>query len=431
MQKQGQISFIVAVLMSINIIVGAGIYFNPQPMVAQSGSVSFLGWTLAALLFAPIVWGVASAARMFPGTGGFYNYGKQGINETCGFLATWSYILGYTSTAAVLAYMLQDVLAQYFGLTFAKASPIIFNALLIGLFALLNLLSVTVISKIQSIATVLKMLPLFFVVIIFGFYWNPNALFEVKELPAALKAFPLALFGYLGFESCFGISQYLKGGTQKAFGVALTAFSIVAVLYTLFHFGLLHIMGIAGLTSLRVSQFPQFLKITSPAILSFVQWTIIGIFALTFFNSLYGLMLTNIANMTNLAHKNIFFFSDKLSLENKFFRPTLMVFLHALLLFALMALIPNVIILQYLANIGVLTAYTLTLVAVANVQRKKQTYAKLCLTLLGLLSSIVLIYFCATSIDKALAPSIFASAAAIIGMGLIMFKLRQSKIKDL
>ena len=68
-----KISFMAAVLMNINIIVGAGIYMWPGPMTKQAGGMSFLGWPLAGLLLLPIVLTIAQAARIFPGEGGFYN----------------------------------------------------------------------------------------------------------------------------------------------------------------------------------------------------------------------------------------------------------------------------------------------------------------------------------------------------------------------
>jgi len=50
MEERGKISFVAAVLMNINIIVGSGIYFAPQLMAQQTGGTSFLGWILAGFL---------------------------------------------------------------------------------------------------------------------------------------------------------------------------------------------------------------------------------------------------------------------------------------------------------------------------------------------------------------------------------------------
>ncbi len=103
MEKNGgKISFLAGVLISINVIVGAGIYLGPSKMAAQVGNVSFLAWGVVALIMLPIVWNIAQATRLFPGQGGLYNYCTTGLNQTAGFFALWSYFLGFCAAGATL-----------------------------------------------------------------------------------------------------------------------------------------------------------------------------------------------------------------------------------------------------------------------------------------------------------------------------------------
>ncbi len=136
--KQEKISFLAAVLMSINIIVGVGIYFGPQIMAEKAGSLSFLGWGLSALLLFPVIWCIALAAKMFPGEGGFFIYCKQGLGEVFGFIAAWAYLLGFLSTAATQSTVLKEVLYKNIGFSFVVEYPILYNILFISVVALLN-----------------------------------------------------------------------------------------------------------------------------------------------------------------------------------------------------------------------------------------------------------------------------------------------------
>src|SRR3989338_7217724 len=136
MTETGKISFWTAVLMSINIIVGGGIFAGPQSMAAIAGNLSFTALFLAAILVFPIVWGVSRAAVIFPGSGGFYHYCKTGINLDFGFLAHWFYLLGYImGTASAMTYLLRNGLATRLGFTFAAEHPYATNALILLFFS--------------------------------------------------------------------------------------------------------------------------------------------------------------------------------------------------------------------------------------------------------------------------------------------------------
>ncbi|NDD55663.1 amino acid permease [bacterium] len=160
MSRQSKIGFWAAVLMNINIIVGAGILAMTQSMAATAGAASFLAWPMIGLLVFPVVWCIAQASRVFPGEGGIYNYCAKGINPTAGFVAQWAYLLGYMGTATTLTLVLKDALVHKAGLTIVGEYSMLFNTAVIVVFTLLNMLDVSKISKIQSGLTLLKLLPL-------------------------------------------------------------------------------------------------------------------------------------------------------------------------------------------------------------------------------------------------------------------------------
>ena len=426
--KEGKISFTAAVLMSVNVIVGVGIYFGPQIMAAKAGSLSFLGWGASGLLLCPVIWCIALAARMFPGSGGFFNYCKNGINETTGFIATWAYLLGFLATAATQSTVLGEVLHQQFGWSLIVQYPALYNLLFITIVALLNLLSVTLISKIQSFATVLKLLPLFLVIAVLPFYWDSSITYSMTDFGNLGFTVPMAIFGYWGFESCCNISHLIEGGSTKAFSVILTAFILSMSLYTFFHLGVIHIMGTNNLVSKGVSAFPDFMGISSPLLLQSIKLFLIGVLVLNYANAVYGVLLSNIVNLTSIAERKFIFGSAILTKQNKNGRPIVSILAASAVVFLYMTCLPSKEVMLAIANMGIMTALVLTLVAVFKTQlRQRATMFQLALTGLGFLSCSVLIYFSWQSIGSDNIARLLHTSPLLVGvsLGLLMYKKKK------
>lgn len=429
MATHGKISFWSAVLMSINIIVGAGILFYPKEMALVSGSMSFLGWPLVGLLMFPVIWSIAQASKIFPGEGGFYNYCSTGINPTAGFIAHWFYLLGYMGSAATTTTVLRENLISQAGLSFCAQHPLIFNAIAIAIFSLLNLMSITLISKTQSIATLAKMLPLFFVILILPFYWNPTITYAVSDLSNLGLAIPFAIFGYWGFEACCSLGHLLEGGPSQVGKVILTAFFVTVTLYTLFHLGIMNIMGLNGLIAQGPIGFPQFMGLGA-SLTSFLGVGIAGAMILSFANSVFGISLGNITNLHMIAQKRLMIGAQALNPVNQFGRPTIAIIVHAIMLWTLLYLIPGLVTLTAITNIGVTTAFVLTLVALFLTYLKTKNHGQLAITILAFASCGMLVYFSWISISPNVMDRFLYIMPLLIGglVGFVMYKLAQVRV---
>lgn len=393
MAGEGKISFWAAVLISINIIVGAGIFTAPQLMTRYAGSMSFLTWPLLGLLMFPVIWGIAQASRLFPGEGGFYNYSSKGIHPTVGLIAQWCYLIGYMGTAATIITFLRIALVDRIGWFFVADFPLLTNLVIILFFTLLNLLSINVISKIQSMVTLIKLLPLFFVIAICAWYWNPSIQYNIADLAGLGFTIPAAIFAYWGFETCCSLGHMIEGGTKQVGKVILTAFFIAAGIYMLFHFGLIQIMGVEALAAYGVLAFPLYMGL-SPQMASFVSIVIVGSILLSFCNTIFGVSLTNITNIFVFARQKLVAGDRLLVKTNRWQRPTFVAFVHAAALWIFLWLVTNSAILTSLTGMGVTLAFVFTLVAVFLAYRRKKDRMKACFAFLGLLSCAILLYFC-------------------------------------
>jgi APA family basic amino acid/polyamine antiporter len=423
MKEEGKISFGAAVLMNINIIVGSSIFFNPQAMTAKAGSLSFLSWPLAGLLLFPIIWSVAQAARVFPGAGGFYHYCKSGLNESAGFLANWAYLLGYLGTAATLISVIATTLSSYQSLEIIRYHPIIFNIIFVTAISLLNLVSVELISKIQSSVTIFKITPLFIVVAILFFYWNPSITYDLSNFIHIPAILPLAVFGYWGFESCCSISHYIKGGPTQAARVILVAFSITALLYCIFHFGVMHIMGVENLSILKAADFPNYLGLApwfTNALLVGISLAIMA----SYINTAYGASFTNITNLHGLAQRKLISFSSFLSKTTARNVPTSAVIVHGIVIFFLITFITIPQVLMAMTNLGVILAFVLTLCALTRYYLKNNNYIKVTIPILGLCACAILFYLSWTALGTTFCDQIFFASPILVGLilGIIMYK---------
>ncbi|MBA3816599.1 MAG: APC family permease, partial [Parachlamydiaceae bacterium] len=224
--NQGKISYSAAVLMSINIMVGAGILYAVGPMTGSAGNVSFLGWPLIALLLCPIVWSLIQAAKLFPGEGGFYHYCTSGINPIAGCVAHWGYLLGYLGTAASVSTVLRDGMATNLGLKLIQEHPIVFNLILASFYTLINTISVSKISKVQSIATLLKLTPILMVIAVMFFYFKSDMSIDMGGIGGLGATVSTVIFAYWGVEACCNIGGLLKDGPQKVGSVILVGFIV-------------------------------------------------------------------------------------------------------------------------------------------------------------------------------------------------------------
>lgn len=418
----GKISFTAAVLMSINIMVGAGILYAVSPMTVSSGNISFLGWPLIGLLLVPVLFGLAKATQLFPGTGGFYYYGSTGISPLAGFIGHWGYLLGYMGTMASLTTVLRNGFATNLGMEIFLDYPFLFNIPLILFFTVIHFIDLNKISKIQSLGTLFKLTPLLLVIALFAFYTHSGLEFNVAGLGALGGSASTVLFAFWGFESCCSLGALLKDGPQKIGLVMLVGFLITMGLYLLFHLGLLFIMGPENLATYGAVAFPNFLGLP-PAVGSALTIGMTGAIMFSWANSCLGVSLANITNIHFLAENNLILGDRFMAALNKNNRPTYAAIAHGVMVLGFVTFITNVDILFALTSLGVITAFTVTLLSVLMTQMRQQIWRGLPMTALGLASCAALVYFSWMQIPNAL-----YTLPLILGMtaGIIVFKLKTS-----
>ncbi|MBU1008029.1 APC family permease [Candidatus Dependentiae bacterium] len=382
MDQTHKISFWTAVLMNINIMVGIGIFILPPLMTQRAGYASFLGWPLVALVVLPIVLSVAAMARLFPGAGSFYSYAKNIIGPNAGFFSGWGYYLGYTGVGAFMTIALRDdVILPHFPM-----NPVLFNLLFITTISLLSLLNIKTIGRIQNAGTIFKILPLLIVLAVFIAYWNPAFHITLPSLGNVPSVVPFALFGYWGFEVCCTISHLIEGDKNSASRAILLAFGIIMVLYSLFHFGILHIMGAKNLAAAgSAKDFVYFLGLSPYAQALFSTFITVTI-AFVFINAVFSIFTAVSSTLQAMAHENILPYSQALIKQSKQHRPWVAIIIQGILTFIITCTTSNKSIFIAVINLGILTAFFLTLIALFKLQRRMGQTKQIGMTILAFIS---------------------------------------------
>lgn len=392
--KQHKISLATAILMNINIMVGSGILVGPGRIAAISGNASFLAWLMVAFLFLPIVLSTVQLSRMFPGAGGFYSYAKEGLGKRAGYWSGWMYIVGYTFAAALETVALRKTLIHAFNLDWPwlVGNPIYFNLLAVGVFTALNFLSMRALGKILNSVTIWKIIPLLVLILLIPFVFNPSFTVTGQELAALPMSLPLAIFGYFGFEYCTSISHHIENSERNAPLAILIGFFITALLYTLFHFGALNLMGTQGLIDQGAPAFAEFITLPIPFLKTILGFLIPVASAVTLFGAAVGLMNANAVMLHTMAEEKLFHFSPVLTQITKVHRPWVAILLQGFAVFAIATGMTFVIgdlgqtidIVGALCILGVFLAFILPFTSLIIVQRRSRKHRHVALTVIGL-----------------------------------------------
>jgi amino acid transporter len=264
------------------------------------------------------------------------------------------------------------------------------------------------------------------------FYFDTSIVYDVSLVPSLFKTLPLAIFAFWGFESCASIGGLLKEGPQSVGRVVLTAFAITVALYSAFHFSVMHIMGVSSLAKFGPAVFPEFLGLT-PALTGLFATGILMAIVFSYMNSLFGVLLANMTNLYVVAKNKLIVGSKELSKTNAWDRPVIAAGVLAVVLWLLAFFVDTLNCAVAMTNVGVSTAFVLTLLALLRYYKKTKNMQQLLVTLLGCLSCGMLIYYSWMSIDPD--PTrrlVYASPLAIgmvIGLALKHFATKKSSRK--
>jgi basic amino acid/polyamine antiporter, APA family len=197
----------------VNNSIGAGIYALPALIGIQLGAAGIIGYVLCAIMFAAIILCYIEIGSRVKTSGGSYAYVESAFGPFAGFVINWLFFFGWgiLSDAAVINFV-ADSLSVIFPVFSQPLVRAIFFFMLLGLMVIVNVRGAKQSVRVVAFVTIIKILPLF-ALIIFGLgHVNTNNL-KWEHLPS-LKAFGetalILFFAFAGFETSLNVSGEIK-----------------------------------------------------------------------------------------------------------------------------------------------------------------------------------------------------------------------------
>ncbi|HET7843394.1 MAG TPA: amino acid permease, partial [Xanthomonadales bacterium] len=157
--KRGALGLVAATALVVGNMIGSGMFLLPATL-APYGAASVLGWMVSATGALALAWVFATLARDAPRPGGPHAYARARFGDTTGFVVAWCY---WVSTACGNAAIAVAFAGSVASLVPALAAPGRASLLAIGALWLctgFNLAGVRSAGFVQTLTTILKLLPL-------------------------------------------------------------------------------------------------------------------------------------------------------------------------------------------------------------------------------------------------------------------------------
>jgi len=191
------------VALSLNDVIGSGVYLLPAAAAALLGPASVWAVLVAGLAVLLLVLCFAEAASHFDGPGGGYLYTRAAFGEFIGFEVGWMTWLARVASVAALSNGFTQALAFLWPRAAAGAPRAAIITTLIAAFVWINVLGVKYGARAAVGLAIGKILPLLFLVGVGLFAIDGSRLLSVSmPSPQNLgEAALLLLFAYAGFEN--------------------------------------------------------------------------------------------------------------------------------------------------------------------------------------------------------------------------------------
>jgi amino acid transporter len=237
------------VAITINSIIGAGIFGLPSKAAALIGANSLFAFIACAFVVALIVLCFAEVSSRFTETGGPYLYAKEAFGSVVGFEVGWLFWLVRITAFATNC----NLLVNYLGFANNQFARILTIILVVLALSAINLVGVKTSARTTNFFTVGKLVPLLVFVFIGLFFINPQNLTFSAEIDSAsfAQTVLVLIYAFTGFEMAVVPSGEMKEPRKNLPFALLTAIAIVAALYIL-----IQIVCIGILPELATSERP-------------------------------------------------------------------------------------------------------------------------------------------------------------------------------
>jgi len=259
------------VALTINIIVGAGIFGLPSRIYALTGAWSVLAYVVCAVLTSLIALCFAEVASRFDETGGPYLYARVAFGSFIGFEVGWLLWLARLTGFAALCNLLLGYLSFFWPAAGSGGTRALVIMVVVIALTAVNVIGVREAALVSNLFAIGKLAPLLLFIITGLLFLNPKSFGEplAPNFADFSRAVLLLVFAFSGFEmAVIPAGEIRDPGRNIAFAL-LTATGFVALLYIM-----IQVVCIGTLPGLANSERPlvdagsRFLGVSGASIVS-------------------------------------------------------------------------------------------------------------------------------------------------------------------
>ncbi|MDT8439925.1 MAG: APC family permease [Wenzhouxiangellaceae bacterium] len=220
---------------SINDVIGSGIYLLPAAAAALLGPFSLWAILLAGVAVGVLVLCHAQAASYFDRAGGAYLYTREAFGDFIGFEVGWMTWLTRIASVAALSNGLALALAELWPAAEAGLPRALVIVAALAILAWANVVGVKSGARVAVVLTIAKLIPLAFFIGVGVFFidWSRLAMPEGQPILSGslTEAALLLLFAYAGFENTPAAAGEYKNPKRDVPFAMLTMITIITLVY--------------------------------------------------------------------------------------------------------------------------------------------------------------------------------------------------------
>jgi amino acid transporter len=259
------------VAITINGIIGAGIFGLPSKVYSLIGTYSLIAFIVCALVVALIILCFAEVSSRFDETGGPYLYAREAFQPAVAFEIGWLIWLARITAFAANC----NLLINYLSFFWVPATSPIWRAMIIVfvviLLAVINLLGIRQAAIVSNVFTVGKLVPIILFIAAGLFFISPSsyAFGPAPTTGAFSQSVLFLVYAFTGFEMATIPAGEVRDPQRSLPRALLIAIVVVASLYIM-----IQVVCVGTLPGLAQSQKPladagsQFLGAAGGAIIS-------------------------------------------------------------------------------------------------------------------------------------------------------------------
>ena len=223
------LSFWQLTVMSVGIILGAGIYVVIGEAAGLSGNCIWVSFIIAAVVAALTAFSYAELSSRFPKAGAEYVYVENSFGNRMAWLVAWLLLAGSVIGGATVAMGF----SQYFSAIFH--TPVILVAIiLLTIIGIILIIGVQETAKITIVFTAIEITGLVIVIFIgLPALGSVNYLEAAQGIKGVIEAGVLIFFGYLGFEGITRLAEETKDPEKSIPKAIMYSMVITTILYVL------------------------------------------------------------------------------------------------------------------------------------------------------------------------------------------------------